>query len=229
MNFEPIEIKINDCKPYADVALAIDSPFFINEANKIRKEYGIKTPLRQNYWQLWVDKNIIQKKGIRPVSELFSKITEIRAKMILTVNYQPVFEKAVFGCDIEENDYQTTQLINFQQLPHYLDNRLPISELYAILLTPQTRKKDVDKLYKKYTELMKKFKEDVETEIFFNKKKDYQGEIVRDRKWYWKKKGKTYLEIAQEDKERCGIDPEDYKETVRKAVKAYESFLQPAR
>ena len=148
MNFEPINIKVRDLKSYADIALAIDSPFFMTEANLIRKEYGIINPLRQKDWREWVDLNIIQKKGKKVVAKLFSKITEIIARMILTSNYQLVFEKAVFGCDIEEKDYQSTQLINFLKLPYHLDKRLPISELYAILLTPQSRKKDVERLYK---------------------------------------------------------------------------------
>ena len=187
MNFEPISIKVNDLKSYVDIALAIDSPFFIIEANLIRKKYGIINPLRQKDWREWVDLNIIQKKKEKVVAKLFSKITEIRARMILTSNYQLVFEKAVFGCDIEEEDYQSTQLINFFKLPYHLDKRLPISELYAILLTPQTRKKDVNRLYKEYKELMNKFKKDVNTKALFNDKKDYQVEIERDRGWYWEK------------------------------------------
>lgn len=229
MNFEPINIKINDLKSYIDIAIVIDSPFFINEANKIRKEYGIKNPLRQEDWRSWVDLNIIQKKGEKVVTELFSKITEIRARMVLTANYQIVFEKAVFGCDIEDDDYETTLLINFQKLPKYLSYKLPISEMYAILLTPQTRKKDLEKLYDRYCQIMSRFGENEETESFFDKPKDYQGEIKRDRMWYWERfNGKNDLQIAEDYRKRGSIDPKDFKDTVRKAIVAYSKLLQPA-
>lgn len=229
MNFEPINIKVSDLKSYVDIALAIDSPFFITEANLIRKEYGITNPLRQKDWREWIDINIIQKKGEKAVAGLFSKITEIRARMILTPNYQVVFEKAVFGCDIEDGDYETTLLINFQKLPEYLDYKLPISEMYAILLTPQTRKMDLEKLYDKYLLIMSQFREGEKTKILFDKSKDYQGQIKRDRKWYWEKvDGKNELQIAEDCEERGSMNPKDYEGTVRKAIAAYTKLLQPS-
>lgn len=229
MGFEPISIKVNDLKSYVGIALAIDSPFFINEANKIRKEYGIKNPLRQKDWREWVDLNIIQKKGKKAVAGLFSKITEIRARMILTANYQVIFEKAVFGCNIEDCDYETALLINFQKLPEYLEYKLPISEMYAILLTPQTRKKDLEKLYDKYCQIMRRFREDEKTESFFDKPKDYRGVIKRDRVWYWEKvNGKKELQIAKDCEEKGRMNPKDYEDTVRKAIAAYTKLLQPS-
>jgi len=227
--FEPINIKIKHPKLFADVAFAIDSPYFVKQAQDIRKKYGIIAPLKEKDCYSWVVKNIAKKKGRKTARKLFDEIDEIRFGMNLTVNYGNVFVKAVFGCNIENYDYEPTYLINFQDPPKYFYYTLSKSELYAIVLTPQSRKKDVDKLFKEYKKIMETMKKDPEARDIFDDYKDTQGNIERDRKWYWRKKGKTYLEIAQEDKERRGIDSEDYKETVRKAIKAYEKFLQLTR
>lgn len=225
MSFEPININISDPKLYADVAFAIDRPFFIKRARAIRKKYGITKPLIKSDCYFWIAKN----KDKKTAKSLIEKIDEIRVDMNLTVNYGNIFVKAVFGCDIEKLDYESTYLINFQDPPKYFYCSLPKSELYAIVLTPQSRKNDIDKLFAEYQEIVKRMKNDVEARDIFDDYKDTQSNIIRDRGWYWKKKQrKTYLQIAKEDKERCEIDPEDYKETVRKAIKTYEKILRSA-
>lgn len=227
--FEPIKINIKGQKLFADVAFAIDSPYFIKRAQVLRKKYKITSPLRDKDCHLWVAKNIVEKKGKETAKKLFEEIDDIRSDMNLTVNYGYAFIKAVFGCNIQKLDYKSTYLINFQDPPKYFYYSIPLSELDAIVLTPQSRKKDVIKLFDEYKNTMKVMKKDSNAQDIFDDYKDTQGNIKRDREWYWKKrKGKTYLQVALEDKERCGIDPEDYKETVRKAIKAYEKLLQPA-
>lgn len=53
-------------------------------------------------------------------------------------------------------------------------------------------------------------------------------EIVRDREWYWlHKHGKPILRIAKETKHKpAWMQPEEYEETVKSAVKRYKSFLK---
>lgn len=206
------------------MAFAIDSPFFIREATKLRELYGIVEPFRQEDTRPWIVEHLNE----RDIKTLFEQIADIRARLILTANYQKVFEKAVFGCDIENGDYSTAVLVNFQKLPDYLTYKLPISEMYAILLTPQTRKRDVEMEYVQYCRLMNGFKKNVGTESLFDEFKDYRVEIMRDRTWFWEKKGKTYLQIAKDSKDIGALSPKDYKETVRKAVKAYSQMLRPS-
>lgn len=229
ITFEPIKINIKDFKGHADVAFAIDSPYFVKQAQDIRKKYEITTPLKERDCYSWAAKNIARKKGRKIAKKLFTEIDEIRSGMNLTVNYGNVFVKAVFGCNIENYDYEPTFLINFQNPPKYFYYTVPKSELYAIVLSPQSRKKDVDRLFSKYKKNMEIIKKDPKARDIFDDYKDTQSNIERDREWYWKTKGKNYLEIAREDRKRGGIDPEDYTETVRKATKAYEKFLHLAR
>ncbi|MBI5356662.1 hypothetical protein HZB78_03540 [Candidatus Collierbacteria bacterium] len=209
MSFEPISIKIDDLKLFADVAFAIDSPFFINEAVKLRKQYGITEPLGGSSYQTWAVEHLSEK-GIKI---LFKQVSEIRARMILTANYQEVFEKAVFGCDIENGDYETTMLINFQKLPNYLSYKLPISEMYAILLSPQTRYDDVKNTFARYEKLMASFREKIDTVNLFDNYNQSKSNIKTVRKWYWirygdvvsnrSEKPKTYPEILKEWGRKC--------------------------
>jgi len=136
MSFEPINININDPKLFADVAFAVDNVLFIKEANKIRKRYKITSPLRNGNYQDWVithlNKDYIHK--------LFKDITDLRLFFGLDSNYQTVFEKAVLGCDIYEEDYKNTELIYLPQPPSHITDTP--STLFALTLTPQTRKKE---------------------------------------------------------------------------------------
>lgn len=209
MSFEPINIKIDDLKLFTDVALAIDSPFFINEAIELRKKHCIAESLGGGSYQTWVVEHLNEK----AIKTFFKQVSEIRARMILTANYQKVFEKAVFGCNIENGDYETTMLINFQKLPDYLSYKLPIFEMYAILLSPQTRYDDVKNTFTKYEKLMASFREKVDTVNLFDYYSQSKSNIKTVREWYWirygdvilnkSEKPKTYPETLGEWRRKC--------------------------
>lgn len=56
---------------------------------------------------------------------------------------------------------------------------------------------------------------------------DTKPEIARDREWYWlHKSGKSYLQIAKGADDRGSIEPDDYRDNVKKQVKRYEQFLK---
>jgi len=246
--FEPININIRDLKLFADIAFAVDSPFFIKRAEVIRKRYGITSPLRKNDYHSWVIKSVIDAKSKKETRNLFREITEARTDINLTVNYAEVLAKAVFGCDIKEKDYKTTYLINFQDPPKYFHEYVPKSELYAIVLTPQTRKKDVEKLFRKYSDTIKTLKRDPETADIFDRYDDFKNEIKRDREWYWLRQGGLkFDEIFDEWVDRCpeGGEHENQKDVekcpfcsillarrsdknvIEKAVKRYAEKLKP--
>lgn len=213
MSFEPINIKIDDLKLFADVAFAIDSPYFIKGANDIRKKYEINSPLENCDYLSWVQKNLNRESS----KKLFKEIEDLRFEMNLTVNYHTVFDKAIFGCDIQVGDYESTFLINFQDIPEYFLEYTPKSELYGIVLTPQTRLKDVQRVFSEYNRIMQQMKKDEEAKDIFNEyvriKKAKITDIKMVREWYWimyrdlikgiSSKPKKYREVLDVWNQKC--------------------------
>jgi hypothetical protein len=220
MNFEPINISIKDIRCFTEIAYIIDSPLFIREADKIRKRYNITQPLRNNNIQQWTLVNIPKKK----IQALFKEITDLLTFFSYDSNYQDVFEKAVFGCDIEASDYQSTHLVNFANLPPYLKYEKSI--LFGIIITPQTDKDDVVKAFKRYKQIEKELQSSPDSYSSTSERIDKRTEIERDRNGYWKRINKlTYWQIAQAD----GISRDDfkafYKNRIREAIKSYKQKL----
>jgi hypothetical protein len=220
MSFEPIKINIKDLRRFTEVVHIIDSSLFITEAKQIRKKYGITQPLGNNNPQQWTLTNIPKKK----ISMLFQEITDLRIFFSYDSNYQDIFEKAVLGGDIKDDDYKSTSLVNFAKLPPFLTYIL--TQNFGILLTPQTDKQDVLAAFNRYRNILKEFQSTPDTCNPRDKRADKKNEIERDRKWYWKKmKGMSYLEIAKE----MGISKEkfysSYKFTIRGAIRSYKRNL----
>lgn len=218
--FEPAKIKIKDFKKYTDIAFIIDSPIFIKEAKKIRKKYGISKPFGLNNYQHWLITNL----GKKTIRVFYKKIKDLRMSMGLETNYQDVFEKAVLGCEITDVDYVATQLINFSKLPSFVTYKTYF--IWAILITSQTKKKDVLEAFGKYKEAMRKVQASPDTHYRADEYNKIRKEVDRDRKWYWKvRKGMTYRQIARQD----GISGDDFNRSVKdlivKAVKAYRKNL----
>lgn len=220
MTFEPINIDIKDLRRFTEVAYIIDSPLFIKEAKRIRKKYKITYPLRKNNLQQWTLANVPEKE----IKNLFQEITDLRIFFSYDSNYQDVFEKAVLGGNVNEEDFGNTSLINFAKLPPFLSHL--VSHNFAILLTPQTDKKDVFAAYKQYRSILKEFQSESGTHNPRDKRIDQRNEIERDRRWYWKKEnGMKYREIAKEE----GIKDEDfypnYKSMLKEAILSYKKRL----
>ncbi len=219
-SFEPIKIRRMDFKKYTDIAFAIDNPVFIKEAKKIRKKYGIKEPLGISNYQHWLITNL----GKKTIPIFYKEITGLRTAMDYESNYQDVFEKAVLGCEIIEGDYTTTKLINFSKLPPFL--KYDSTFLWAILITPQTKKEDIVKTFNKYRKMLKDTQQSQDTYSITDEYNKRRNEIERDRRWYWKKtQGMKYRQIANEE----GMNDEDFyiskKDLIVKAIKAYREKL----
>lgn len=220
MNFEPININIKDLRRFTEVAYIIDSPLFIKEAEKIRKKYSITQPLRNNNLQQWTLTNIPKKK----IPELFREITDLRIFFSYDSNYQDVFEKVVLGGDIEDDDYESTILVNFSKLPPFLKYERTL--FFGIILTPQTDKKDVVKAFNRYKKIEKELQSSPDSYSLTDKRVDKRNAIKRDRKWYWKKTNEmTYRQIAKEE----GIEDKDFypdnKFMIKEAVISYKKKL----
>lgn len=220
--FEPINININreDLRRFTEVAFIIDNPSFVKEATKIRKKYKITKPMKDDDIQQWTLTNIPRGK----IPLLFKEITDLRIFFSYDSNYQTVFEKAVFGGVIEDSDYKNTLLLNFAKLPSFL-TYLP-TQIFGILLTPQTDKKDVATAFKRYQEIQKELNSNEETYASTDKRIDERTEIERDRKWYWKKGRK--MKYRQIFKEEGGKDEDFYpnnKAKIKEAILSYKKKL----
>jgi len=221
MSFEPININISDPKLYADVAFAIDNILFIKEANKIRKRYKITAPFRNDNYQDWIVTHL----GKDNIPKLFKDITDLRLFIGFDSNYQNVFEKAVLGCDIYDGDYEIVELINLSKQPSHITNTP--STLFAMTLTPQTRKKDIAKTFRHYKKITKQLQSEPDSYSQNDEPVDSRDNIKRDRNWYWKRvRDKTYRQIARES----GINEVDfytsYKYTIREAINAYKKKVE---
>lgn len=226
MSFEPINIKIKDARLFTEVAYVIDRPSFIKEADKIRKKYKITAPLRDRNYQDWLMANV----GEQDIPKFYKDITDLRHFLGYDTNYQTVFEDAVLGCDVEARDYHSTHLVNFVQLPSYLEYGKP--NLFAIIITPQTDKKDVDEAFNRYKQIEKELQSSPESYCAISERVDKRTEVERDRRWYWEqKKGMTYWQIAQSQAETEGKEANldyfenFYKDIIAKALKSYKRKL----
>lgn len=220
MEFEPIKIKVKNIRQFTEIAYIIDRPSFINEAKKIRKKYKIIKPMKNNDSQQWWLENIPKEN----ISLLFKEITELRMFFGYDSNYGDIFEKAVLGGDIEDNDYQATILFNFAKIPSFI--KYDKSLLFGIILTLQTDKKDVIKAFNQYKKIEKKLQSSPDSYAFTDERIDKRLEIKRDRKWYWKSRNKlTYWQIAQADGISRDYFEDFYKDRIAKAIKSYKQKL----
>lgn len=187
MNFEPIEIKISDIELFGEVALTIDNQDFIASTNRIRKKYGIKKPFRNNDYHSWIISDIIKKKGEDEAKRLFNDIDFARKDLILTDNYFNVIEKAVFGADIFDSDYESTPLVNLRKIPPYYTQGPTEEGLSAVVLTPQTEEKDVMALYRKHREKLERYRKvEKQDEIYlFERIRIIRNPIKISRELYW--------------------------------------------
>jgi len=221
MNFEPINISFNDLRRYTEIAYIVDRPSIIKEAKKIRKKYNITKPMRDDGIQYWTLKNIPRKR----IPELFKDIVDMRMYFGYDSNYSDVFERTVFGGDISDDDYQSTILVNFVNLPPFIKyEKVP---LYGIVLTSQTDKKDVVKAFDRYKQIERNFQLSEDTYSSTDERIDEQTEIKRNRNWYWKRQHKiSYWQIAQSE----GVSRDNFndyhKDRIAKAVKSYKQKLE---
>jgi hypothetical protein len=205
MEFEPIEIDIDDLRLHSEIAYLIDSPLFIEKADELRKKYSLNQPFGSESYKYWFLKVLKKNKA----SKFLKDIIILRQSFGYGSNYQEIFKRAVLGCDIRDSDYQNTSLINFSELPFYLTHLKNYD--FGILITPQSDKKDVDKIFNQYKRMIKAFRTHELTSICqADRRIDGKSGIKEVRKWYWYKKhhpNVKYKQIAI----TTGITSEEYK------------------
>jgi len=222
MKYEPVKINIKGNRKYGDIACLMDRDDFLKKIALIRKRWKISKLIktrRLRDWELMMQK---QKK-----LSSFMKDVELISKHFDPLgNYFFAIYKAIICGVVSNNDYHTAYL-------RFVDNDVDVGQptRFAIYFTADTTKEELLEVFDEFKKSVSSIRKIRPVDRYYfsygDKKPDTISNIKRDRAWYWKKKqGKTYLQIAKEDKERGGIDPEDYKETVRKAIKQYEKRLQ---
>ena len=100
------------------------------------------------------------------------------------------------------------------------------TQVFGILLTPQTDKKDIIEAFNRYKAVLKELQSSPETYALTDERVDEKTEVKRDRNWYWKKvNGMSYWQIAEKE----GIDKDHFvmseKDLIVKAIKSYRKKL----
>ncbi len=235
MKIEMIEIKITTKRHYADVALLVDKPGFIEWVIELRKKWKITSDLFNADYQTFYAH--IWKQGQSKAWEDFNKDIE---KIRISYQRLPNFDKVIFyaiACnEIPAGIYSTCYL---ETIPDPSDPDDESLYKYAIIVTPNTTIPDVKKVLADFRRKMKiALKQENDPAVKQLAASEYKYEfgpkytpspqnidnIMRDRKWYWKREqSMSYEEIANEaHKENYAITTKG----VFEAVKSYKLKLQ---
>ncbi len=222
MKYEPVRIKIKNKKKYCDIAFLVDRKDFLKEVTRLRQKWQITRLIKPKQEFEWASRMV--KKG--QYDSFWKDVAPIRNHFRLTANFDRAIYMAIISGYIDDKIYETAY---WRPVDNDMDVGTPTR--FAIYITADTTKKELEAAFREFKTQVKTIRKirpfDRVYLSYGDAPPDTISNIKRDRKWYWKKKQeKTHLQIATEDKERGGIDPEKYKETVRKAVKQYEKRLQ---
>lgn len=218
MKIEPIEIDGNNLTDwqYGEIAFLLDREDFLKDLERARKKLGIKELLSENDDLDWTaDKE----KTIRRLLTKYRK----------SLNFRPILIDALMRGKVKgfETDSAYCTIINPKEVVSDYNNGIRIPEL-AIIITPETKLNDIEKLYKVQIPLMiKEYRR-----LFLNSKRkvpDTKPEIKRDREWYWTKKktGLSYQKIWKKwENEHPEVEDKlSTSDTVYRAIKNYQERL----
>jgi len=221
IKIEPIKIEIDNPRRLCDIAYLMDRDDFLQEVVRLRKKWQIEkliTPKKELDWESFLVKN-------RQIDEFWQDIDSLRNRFKLTSNYNKALIFAIVCGVVNEDTYHTSFWAS-------IDNDMDVGAptMFVIYFTADTTEKELLKTFNEYKTQIKTLRKIKPLDRFFqsvgNTQPDTISNIKRDREWYWKKKqGKTCLEIAKEDKQKGSIDPEDYVETIKKAIRQYRKRL----
>lgn len=236
MKMERIEIKIKSKRHFADVALLVDKPSFIERVIVLRKKWKITPKLfNADYQKFYAN---IWSQGNSKAWENFNKdIERIRSDYQRLPNFDKVIFYAIACNEVADGIYSTCYLDTIVD-----PNNDPNDETlykYAIVVTPNTTIPDIRKVMADFRRKMKTaLQQENDPALKRMAASEYKYEfgpkytpspqnvdnIPRDRKWYWQKQqGLTYEVIAKKaHKENYAITTNG----VFEAVKSYKLKLQ---
>lgn len=218
-----VEIQIDNLGKYLDVALLVDKAKFRRLIPQLRKEFNIKTSFPSvkpkidfcDFDRKLKNDNVLKKK--------FDKeIENIRLQFNRPTHFTRVIYKSIVVGVINNNDYMSAYLEE-----HFV-NPVNSWELlddvkYAIIISPITKKSDVDRVFSDFQKRVKKNystkHDDPGYDVFFEPRiyTDSKEAIKESRMWYIKtERGIKPLELALSDKKSTR---QEYKMMIDKSRK----------
>jgi len=231
MDIKRIEIKIKNKRHFADVAVLVDKPDFIDWINQLRTKWKIDKNFNDYMDFLSHIRKQEKERGVR--NEFEKDVEKIRLAFNRSHNFDEVITYAIAFGKIYEGCYNPCY---YEQIVDPIDPNDECKYKYAIIVTPNTVLEDINPVLEDIKIRMKKGLEQKK-----DKKKmdsslaNYSFElgpqystpsrkvenIVRDRNWYWLHKKMSYQKILDKSKKEVIT-----KDGVIKAVRAYEQRLQ---
>lgn len=236
MKIDRIEIKIKSKRHFADVALLVDKPNFIEWVIELRKKWKITPELFNADYHTFYSH--IWSQGNSKAWENFNKdIERIRSTYQRLPNFDKVIFYAIACNEVTDGIYSTCYLDTIADPNNPNDETL---YKYAIIVTPNTTVPDVRKVLADFRKKMKiALQQENDPVLKQQAASEYKYEfgprytpsprnidnIMRDRKWYWQsREGLKNKEIAQRAKDEDKITITE--KGVFEAVKSYKLKLQ---
>lgn len=195
MEIKKIEIGIKDIKKYTDIALLVDKKDFMQWIAKLREKWKIDKlfkagEYRKFYAFIWREDDRNDKNW----SDFLSDVKKIRKTYNLTPNFDEVIKYAIGFGFIPDHAYRTCYVKEIISSPDEIEE-------YAIVVTPNTTKKEIDSVFMQFKKDMKQSLENVKDESKMDKvvakykftyefgpmRKDFDqiSTIETIRAWYW--------------------------------------------
>jgi len=232
MKIKKIEITIRNKRHYADVAILVDRPDFIDWINKLRAKWRIKKNFKE-YHDFLV--HIGKQERKNKAREEFEKdVKKVRLAFNRSPNFDNVITHAIAFGKVYKGSY------NPCYYEHILDPVDPNDERkdkYAIIVTPNTVLDDIAPILKEIKTRIKKGLEQKKDKKKMNASlADYSFElgpqytipsrkvenIVRDRRWYWLHKKMSYNKLLKKILKEGEVITKD---GLIRAIKSYEKRL----
>ncbi len=233
MKIKKIEISINNKRHYADVAILVDKPDFIDGINKLRTKWKIEESFKpEQYHDFLVHIRKQEKKG---GGEFEEDVKKVRLAYNRSPNFEDVITHAIAFGEVFEGSYNPCY---YEQIVDPVDPNDERKYKYAIIITPNTVLEDIAPVLNEIKGLMKKGLEQKKDEKKMKASlADYSFElgphysapsrkvdnIKRDRRWYWLHKEMSYSQILKKILKEGEVISKD---GVIRAIKSYEKRLK---
>lgn len=235
-----IEDKINideivNLVKYAHVASLVDNPIFLERVKSIRSSIELSKLLPYNEVKKWLTKkpkknSLIQmnekdKNHFRNKNRFEIQVNGLLEELHRDDTYANIVKYAVLAGKVTDKECATKTAYCVTYPPPDDLEFAAEKPMVAILITPETKPKEIEHLFK--TEAKQLFKEIDATRKILVKPKSF---VKRDRNWYWDNllvlgKGSTFLANEYNGITKQGVNDaiEDYK----KLINANSKPIQP--
>lgn len=236
---KPINIKIKDNWRYGVVAFLVDRGDFLDDLKQTREGIGLKKLITYSKF-VNEDKKRALETGERKLDEEAKRwlsyslnVDRLRRKYHKPDNFGNVIRYALLTGTVMDRELPSSSFLYTYKpndRPDYDESKMEDDLLDALLrrpdppafivLTPQTKKKEIKKAFKEYEDYLKEYK---------IKNPDTRDYVKRDRKWYWlHKKGMSYTDIHEKAmKEHIFIGLEGIKMAIRRYKRCLFSKFTP--